>query len=395
MALVVLVGISVIVQEFRPIPPIAVAANLPNTVRVPGQLQVTWPTQGEAALAVAGEGVMGQSGTSSPLPIASLAKMMTAYLVLQAHPLAQGQDGPTLTVSQQDYQTYVADVANQDSVAPVAVDEKLTEYQLLEALLLPSGDNIATMLANWVSGNTNRFVQEMNATAKHLGMAQSHYADPAGVDPATVSTALDQLKIAETAMQNPIFREIVAMPQAILPIAGIVYNVDYAVGHNGIVGIKTGSTPQDGANFAFASYATVNGKQVLVIGDVLGQYSATSLNTALSEGQSLAAQAKQNLTAWRVTQTGQAVASIQAPWSAAVSASGAGVTLVGWPGMVIKTKITANSLGKSVTGGQAVGQLDVTAGRERIVRPLQSTGSIAAPTFTWRLERTSQTPASK
>jgi serine-type D-Ala-D-Ala carboxypeptidase (penicillin-binding protein 5/6) len=378
----------VVVQVVRPVSPITVESTVPGSFRVPGSLNIPWPSQGEAALAVQGEGLMGQSGGNTPLPIASLTKMMTAYLVLKAHPLTEGQDGPTLTVSQQDVQSYQQDVAQGDSVAKVAVGEKLTEYQLLEALLLPSGDNIATMLGNWVSGSTFAFVNQMNATAKSLGMNSTHYSDPAGVDPTTLSTAVDQVKIARMAMGDAVFRQIVAEPQAILPIAGTVYNVDYEVGHNGIVGIKTGSTPEDGASFAFASYANVGNSQVLVIGAVLGQHTVQSLQTALDAGVSLENAAKKNLRSITLYKPGQAVAAIHANWTKPVPATTRGLSIIGWPGMSVQSKVVANDLGtKAISAGDNVGHLNVALGDTTWKLPLQANSDISAPSVLWKLER--------
>ncbi|EGW40847.1 peptidase S11 D-alanyl-D-alanine carboxypeptidase 1 domain protein [Desulfosporosinus sp. OT] len=76
--------------------------------------------------------------------------------------------------------------------------------------MLPSGDNIADKLGRWVSGSDAAFVVKMNKTAKELGMTNTNYSDASGVSSATVSNAVDQMKIAQAAMENPVFREIVA-----------------------------------------------------------------------------------------------------------------------------------------------------------------------------------------
>ncbi len=386
--LVVIVVALSAVQVFRPIPAMALANNVPSTYRVPGQLQVNWPSEGAAALSVSGVGLMGEKNGNQQAPIASLTKMMTAYLVLKHHPLAYGQQGPVLTVTPQDVQTYQADYNNGDSVVKVAVGEKLSEYQLLEALLLPSGDNIATLLANWVDGNTANFIREMNQTAKTMGMTNTHYADVAGVNPLTVSTALDQLKIAEIDMQNQVFRQIVASAQVSLPVAGLQYNVDYDVGHDGIVGIKTGSTPQAGGNFVFARYATVGANQVLVIGDVMGQQAGNPLMTALAYGKSLASEAIANLRQVKVVASGNVDATIDAPWAKQVSAAGtSGVNLVGWPGMVVHTTLQSDLSGHSVKAGQIVGHLIVSTNGERVPVSLKATKAILPPSLVWKLER--------
>ena len=85
----------------------------------------------------------------------------------------------------------------------VRVGEQLSELQALEGALIPSGDNIIQLLATWDAGSTRAFVKRMNALARRLGMDHTHYAGPSGVNPATVSTASDQLRLAAAAMANP------------------------------------------------------------------------------------------------------------------------------------------------------------------------------------------------
>lgn len=155
--------------------------------------------------------------------------MMTAYLVVRGHPLAPGASGPTITVTQAEAATYASDKKQGDSVVKVTAGEKLTEQQALQALLLPSGDNIVDLLAGWDAGSDSAFVAKMNAQARAFGMDHSHYADPSGVDSATVSTARDQLTLALRVMSVPCLQQIVAMPQVTLPVAGVSYNVNYAL----------------------------------------------------------------------------------------------------------------------------------------------------------------------
>jgi len=138
----------------------------------------------------------------------------------------------------------------------VVPGEKLTERQALEALLIPSGNNIGAMLAGWDAGSQGAFVAEMNAQAGSLGLRSTRYADASGADPATVSTAGDQFVLTLRALQIPAFRQIVAMPQVTLPVAGVVYNVNSALGHDGIVGVKTGSSSPAGGCLAFAAIRT-------------------------------------------------------------------------------------------------------------------------------------------
>lgn len=79
--------------------------------------------------------------------------------------------------------------------------------------MLPSANNVARLLARWDAGSEEAFIKKMNDQAAKLGMTNTTYADPAGYDSATKSTATDQLKLAEQVMKDDIFRQIVAEPE--------------------------------------------------------------------------------------------------------------------------------------------------------------------------------------
>jgi D-alanyl-D-alanine carboxypeptidase (penicillin-binding protein 5/6) len=196
---------------------------------------------------------------------------MTAYLVLRDHPLRVGQDGPTITLTDADVADTDRRRGQEESVVPVAAGERLTELQALQALLLPSANNVAAVLARWHSGSVERFVARMNAAARSLGMTHTRYTDPSGYDEATVSTAVDQLRLVDRAMRLPVFASVVATPSATLPVAGTVHNTNRLLGHGGFVGVKTGSTSAAGGCLAFRAVRWVKGKRTTITGVVLGQ----------------------------------------------------------------------------------------------------------------------------
>ncbi len=248
---------------------------------------VSWPQQGQAAL-VLGNGRPGASPREQPVAIASLAKVMTAYLILERYPLSGAQDGFTITVSAPQAQAVAQDRAEGQSVVAVAAGEQLTERQLLEALLIPSGNNIAEMLAAQVAGSEARFVAEMNAEAHALGMEHTIYTDPSGLDPNTVSTAADQLRVFLRAMRFPVFRQIVSMPSVTLPVAGTVTNFNplLAEGYAG----KTGSDSAAGGCLAFFTHLTVGGRGLTAVGVVMGQGPGSDTPTLLAAAGEAATQ---------------------------------------------------------------------------------------------------------
>jgi serine-type D-Ala-D-Ala carboxypeptidase (penicillin-binding protein 5/6) len=111
----------------------------------------------------------------------------------------------------------------------------------------------------------------MNATARSLGMTHTRYTDPSGYDDATVSTAVDQMRIVDRVMRLPEFARIVATPSATLPVAGTVHNTNRLLGHNGFVGVKTGSDDAAGGCFAFRAIRWIHDKRTTITGVVLGQ----------------------------------------------------------------------------------------------------------------------------
>jgi len=230
-----------------------------------------WPAYGQAAVLLTGESRVHAGPNQHAAPIASVAKVMTAYLVLRDHPLGPGRDGPALTLTDADVADTYRRSDQEESVVPVVVGERLTERQALEALLLPSANNIAAVLARWDAGSEERFVARMNTTARSLGMDHTRYTDPSGYDDATVSTAVDQVRIVERAMRLPAFAGIVAEPSATLPVAGTVQNTDTLLGHDGFVGVKTGSDDAAGGCFAFRAVRRIDGTPTTITGVVLGQ----------------------------------------------------------------------------------------------------------------------------
>jgi D-alanyl-D-alanine carboxypeptidase (penicillin-binding protein 5/6) len=230
-----------------------------------------WPAYGQAAVILTGQRRIHAGPNQHPAPIASVAKVITAYLVLRDHPLRPGEDGPTITLTAADVADTDHRAGQHESVVPVAAGERLTELQALQALLLPSANNIAEVLAHWDAGSTDRFVARMNATARRLGMTHTRYTDPSGYDDATVSTAADQVHIVDRAMRLPAFASIVATPSVTLPVAGTVHNTNSLLGYDGFVGVKTGSDNAAGGCFAFRAIRWIDGKRTVITGVVLGQ----------------------------------------------------------------------------------------------------------------------------
>ena len=164
--IIAVVGLSILgVFRFtRPIPAAGTSKTSENIV-LPGELSVAFPEQGQAAVGTETFGVIAASPDQEPIPIASVAKIMTAYLVLKAYPLQPGEEGPSLTITDEDVVGYKYAVQNNHSYLPVAAGTALTERQLLQGLMLPSGNNIADTIGRWIAGTNEAFIDKMNETA--------------------------------------------------------------------------------------------------------------------------------------------------------------------------------------------------------------------------------------
>jgi D-alanyl-D-alanine carboxypeptidase (penicillin-binding protein 5/6) len=217
-----------------------------------------------------------------------MAKVMTAYLVLQHFPLHRGEDGFTMTVRQRDVDDYYRRAGRDESTVPVRLGERLTERQALAALLLPSANNVAIMLARRTWGSVHNFVRHMNRQAAALHMTHSVYTDPSGYDAATRSTPSEQIRIARAATHLRTFRAMVRRIRYRIPVAGIVYNKNTLLGRDGFVGIKTGSMSQSGGCLMFRSKRLVHGNVVVMFGVVMGQYGGDLIQAGLDAARRLA-----------------------------------------------------------------------------------------------------------
>jgi D-alanyl-D-alanine carboxypeptidase (penicillin-binding protein 5/6) len=325
---------------------------------------LAWPAQGEGAVAVAGIGLMGASADQREVPIASLTKMMTAYVVLHDHPLSSTGRGPVLEMTKADVAAYEAAVQAGDSNLPVRAGEHLSERQLLEALLIPSADNIADLLGRWDAGSDAAFVAKMNATARALGLAHTHYADASGLDPRSRSSAADQARLAADVMGIPTIRAIVRNARMAFPVAGTITNYNPALGIDGIIGVKSGFTGQAQGCLAVAAWRQVGGRTVLVVAVSLGQ--ADALAGAARADVALLDSASKELVSFAVAPASVPVASVQAPWARrqppmSVSAL-ASAKAIGWPGLVLRRRFEpVRSKASSIGRKELVGSLTLEA----------------------------------
>ncbi|EFL00629.1 D-alanyl-D-alanine carboxypeptidase [Streptomyces sp. SPB78] len=339
--LVVVLGI---VQAVRPLPQPTLSLTAATTYQFSGKAAaMPWPKSGQAAMDVDGLGSFGSSGTQKPVPIASVAKVMTAYLVLRDHPVKKGGDGASITMDQKAEDDAGLSAQNESTV-DVRAGQKLSQKEAIEAIMLASANNIARQLARWDAGSEKDFVAKMNKAADELGMKNTTYTDPSGLNKTTVSTAEDQVKLGKVAMKDPLFREVVRMPAYVDSNGKTQTNWNRLVPMNNTVGIKTGTTTAAGGNLLYAATKEVGGTTRTIVGAVLAQPPAPEDNSiltgALNAGKALIEAAQGTLVAEKVVKKGDVVGSVDDGLGGTTPVVAAkDLTAVGWPGLTVRLKL--------------------------------------------------------
>ena len=390
--LLLALAVGAAVQLGRPVPALAGQSQLaPSYLVSGGAVALPWPDQGEAALYLSGFGWLGSTGLEGSVPIASVTKIMTALVILRSDPLQAGGSGPTITVTSADLALYQGELTQGDSVVRVESGETLTELQALEGLLLPSGDNLAALLADWQAGSEAAFVAEMDQLAGTLHLEQTHFTDSSGLDPGSVSSARDLVVLATVAMRNPVFASIVAMPTVSLPVAGTVRNYNPILGQGGVIGIKTGWTESALGCLVFAARQTVGGRPVQLIGAVLGQPGGpeTGLAAAGREASLLLAAGEAELHQTRLPAGGSVVGEVNSKWTAPLAARVShSVWLIGVAGARLHLDLLWQRPRAPLRRGEDVGSLTVTTpGGFHFHETVVVNRKLAAPDWWWRLTR--------
>ncbi len=203
--------------------------------------------------------ILYEKNSNKKLPIASLVKVMTAVVALEHSDINK-----KLTVSD-----YAASIG--ENTMELQAGEQYTLKELLYGLMLHSGNDAAYVIAEGVAGDANTFTKWMNNTAKELGLENTYFADPSGLDDSSYSTVYDLVKVTRYAMKDQNFRNIVKTVEIELESNTHAYKYLYnqtnlLTTYPGVQGVKTGYTEL--AGLCLITYANNEGHEV--IGVVLG-----------------------------------------------------------------------------------------------------------------------------
>ncbi|TDE22850.1 D-alanyl-D-alanine carboxypeptidase [Nonomuraea mesophila] len=220
------------------------------------------------------------------MPVASLTKTMTAYVVLKS-----AKPSDVVRIKAEDV-AYAEDGGG--TTADLRPGDRLTVGELMYALMLPSGADAAHALARTYGPGVKEFVARMNATARELGMSDTEYVNADGLPTPRgdgYSTAADQALLAAKALDVPLIKEVAGTRRHTLAAtddhrAYNWRNTNRLLGTPGAIGLKTGFTRAAGYSLAFAGEAEGRRLVGVLLGESVSSRRFSTAEALLSWGGS-------------------------------------------------------------------------------------------------------------
>ncbi len=338
-----------------------------------------WPAVGSAAVAVRGIAAPTAS-TPNATSMASITKLVTALTVLEQMPLAVGDQGPEFTFRYADELAYRHTLANGESALDVPVGGTLSEYQLLEGMLIGSAGNYAQRLAGNVWPSDAVYADAANAWLQAHGVSGITVVEPTGIRRGNVATPAALITLAQKALANPVIAEIVAKQSVDLPGAGHVVNTNGLLADAGVVGIKTGTL--DGWNLLSAKDVKIGDTTVRLYASVLDQPSDAA---RLAASRALYTELEAELQPRPSVPAGTTTGVVETAWGKPVDiVTAADAAVILWNGGA-GTVSTSYSLGQSRDKGDDVGSLSVSGPLDGAKVDVRLAHDIEGPSAWWRL----------
>lgn len=369
----------------RPLPSVAAASKPLTFPAIQYASPMLWPAIGQASINIEGLGVVAASTgdiDQKPVPTASTAKLFTALMVMQKHPLKLGENGSNLTFTDSDVAIY-QDYADKGGVVfPASAGQTISQLQALQALLLPSANNVADLLATWSYGSVSDYAAAATDYLRGQGLTNTTVHDASGFSPLTVSTASDLTRAMSLAMQDEVLASILKMSRVDIEPAGEILSTNKLLGTNGIVGGKTGNTDEARSCFVFAAdHQLQDSSSVQIYGAVLGQQ---DMQTAMQTALQVLDVAKQNTVSDTIIKAGDKLSDIGLPWgSSATVVSRDDITINRWKPDTVSADLRLNDISFSTDTDQPVGSITLEGKDKPVDVYLQS--EVTSPSVKWRI----------
>ena len=386
------VGVYVHAALTAPLPEPVITTSAP-TVAAGEAVAFRTPPFGASAISVTGaeafagtvgtNGILTSSGSSDAASIASITKLITAMVILDAKPLAEGEDGPRITFSEADEDLYDAYYVQGATIQPMDAGSSLTERQTLELMLVGSASNYADAASGWAFGSRAAFLRATDRWLDANGLAGTTVVDPTGLDPRNRSTPSDLIALGRIALANPVVAGIVSTPSVSIDGVGTVQNNNTLVGQAGITGLKTGTLEAAGSCLLFSASVDVGiGTPVTMIGVVLGGDDRESVNNSvLALMQSI----EDGFHPVPVSEQGRVVGTVRTAWGdTADLIESRGDAITTWSDTPISVGMIVQDFARGADGDE-VGSLVFTGESITEEVPLVLDGTIGEPDEWWRL----------
>ncbi|WP_434811474.1 D-alanyl-D-alanine carboxypeptidase family protein [Microbacterium sp. bgisy189] len=372
-----------------PTGPAAVAPTAP----VGFAADVSFPRSGSAAISVSGaEDYLATSGDQTWLasggddarPMASITKLITALVVLDAYPLEQNEDGPTIVFGPADRALYDYYYVRDATIAPMPRGTSMSQRDALATMLIPSASNYATALARWAFGSDAGFTRAARAWLDEHGLTDTRVVEATGIDPRNTSTPTDLLEVGRLASADPAIAAIVAMPSFEAADGTSLINTNDLLGVDGITGLKTGTLSGSGSNLLYSATMDVGTETPLqIVGVVLGGQSRGAVSAGVLDTlESI----RGGFGTVALAQRGDTLTTYTTEWGDSVDVIiSEDASLLVWGDTPIEVRLDAGEPTAWIDGEQ-VGSITWTAGPETITVPIEVDGTIDPPTDEWRLQ---------
>lgn len=359
---------------------------------------VSMPDTGQAVLAVSGgdgflttdgNGVLAASGDGSPLPMASVTKLITALVVLDAHPLESATDpGPTIAFTEADTDLYDQFYVRDAVISRMPDGLRLSLHDSLATMLLPSSANYAVAVARWGFGSEDAFVRAARSWLSAHGLENTRIVDATGLDARNTSTVGDLLTLGRLAAADPTIAALASTRSVSVEGAGTVTNTNDLLGTLGISGLKTGNLGDGTFNLLFTSTLDVGIDAPLqIVGVRLGGETHDSTDSDVVRMlQSL----KDGFHDVTVGTVGDEIGEISTAWGSQASLVLArGEKLRTWSDTPVTVDL-ATSAPQTYAEGEVVGRITWTAGPRSASSNVKISGELGEPTLWWRLTHPGQ-----
>ncbi|MGN7967744.1 D-alanyl-D-alanine carboxypeptidase family protein [Microbacterium sp. 22296] len=329
-------------------------------------------------------GAFASSGGNDPRPIASVAKLITALVILDAHPLDGPDDaGPTIAFTEADTDLYDRFYVQDAVVAKMPDGLTMSLRDSLATMLLPSAANYAVANARWAFGSENAYVQAARSWLSANGLNDTRIVDATGLDARNISTPSDLVALGRIAAADPVVARLAATTSIRVEGPGYVTNTNDLLGTLGITGMKTGNLGEGTFNLLFTSTLDVGvGGPLNITGVRLGGATHDSTDEDVVR---LLQSLQDGFHDVSLGTVGDDVGTISTAWGSEASLVLArNAALRTWSDTPVAVNLETVTP-QNYADGEVVGTVTWTAGPETTSSDVKIKGAIGEPSLWWRL----------